>query len=60
VTQLKLRKIGTSLSTSRTKELLSRLNVKEGDRLFVVEIPHGVMVTPMIRSSSAPFRMPTK
>ena len=28
------------------KELLSRLNVKEGDRLFVIETRHGVMVTP--------------
>lgn len=44
--QLKLRRTGNSLSTSWPKELLSRLNVKEGDRLFVVETRHGVMVTP--------------
>jgi antitoxin MazE len=44
--QLKLRKTGNSLSTTWPKELLSRLNVKEGDRLFVIETRHGIMVTP--------------
>jgi antitoxin MazE len=56
MTQLKLRKTGNSLSTSWPKELLSRRNVKEGDRLFVIETRHGVMVTPQIPSSSAPCR----
>jgi putative addiction module antidote len=46
MTQLKLRKTGNSLSTTWPKELLARLNVKEGDRLFVIETRHGVMVTP--------------
>lgn len=44
--QLKLRKTGNSLSTTWPKELLSRRNVKEGDRLFVIETRHGVMVPP--------------
>jgi putative addiction module antidote len=44
--QLKLHKTGNSLSTTWPKELLSRRNVKEGDRLFVIETRHGVMVTP--------------
>jgi antitoxin MazE len=44
--QLKLRKTGNSLSTTWPKELLARLNVKEGDRLFVIETRHGVMLTP--------------
>jgi putative addiction module antidote len=46
MTQLKLRRTGNSLSTTWPKELLSRLNVKEGDRLFVIETRHGFMVTP--------------
>jgi antitoxin MazE len=46
MTQLKLRRTGNSLSTTWPKELLARLNVKEGDRLFVIETRHGVMVTP--------------
>jgi antitoxin MazE len=46
MTQLKLRKTGNSLSTTWPKELLARLNVKEGDRLFVIETRPGIMVTP--------------
>jgi len=47
--QLKLRKTGNSLSTTWPKKLLARLNVKEGERLFVIETRHGVMVTPYVR-----------
>jgi putative addiction module antidote len=46
MTALKIRKTGNSLSTIWPKELLARLNVKEGDQLYVVETQHGVMVTP--------------
>jgi putative addiction module antidote len=46
MTALKLRKTGNSLSTIWPKELLARLNVKEGDQLFAVETQHGIMVTP--------------
>ena len=44
--RLKLRKTGNSLSTTWPKEILARLNVKEGDELFVIETPNGVIVTP--------------
>ncbi|MBL4693655.1 MAG: transcriptional regulator [Magnetovibrio sp.] len=44
--ELKLRKTGNSLATIWPKETLNRLNVKEGDKLYAVETPHGVMVTP--------------
>ena len=44
--ELKLRKTGNSLATTWPKEILSRLNVKEGDKLYVVETPHGVLITP--------------
>ena len=44
--ELKLRRTGNSLSTTWPKEILNRMNVGEGDKLFVVETPHGVMVTP--------------
>ena len=44
--ELKLRKTGNSLSTTWPKEVLNRLNVGEGDRLYAVETPHGVMITP--------------
>lgn len=44
--ELKLRKTGNSLATTWPKELLSQLNVGEGDKLYVVNTPHGVLVTP--------------
>jgi len=44
--QLKLRKNGNSLATTWPKEILNRLNVKEGDKLYTVETVHGVLVTP--------------
>jgi len=43
---LKLRKTGNSLATTWPKALLNRLNVKEGDKLYAVETPHGVLITP--------------
>jgi len=44
--ELKLRKTGNSLATTWPKEILNRLNVKEGDKLYAVETPHGVLITP--------------
>ena len=44
--RLKLRKTGNSLATTWPKEILNRLNVKEGDALYAVETRHGVLVTP--------------
>jgi len=44
--ELKLRRTGNSLATTWPKEILNRLNVTEGDKLYVVETPHGVLVTP--------------
>jgi putative addiction module antidote len=44
--ELKLRKTGNSLSTTWPKEVLNRLNVGEGDKLYAVETLHGVMITP--------------
>ena len=44
--ELKLRKTGNSLATTWPKEILNRLNVKEGDKLYAVETLHGVLITP--------------
>lgn len=41
-----LRRIGGSLGTTFPKEMIERLNVKEGDQLFVVEREDGVLLTP--------------
>ena len=44
---LKIRQIGNSLGVVLPKEALSRLNVKEGDQLFLTEAPDGsVRLTP--------------
>ena len=47
MTQLKVRQIGNSLGVVLPKEILLRLNVKDGDSLFVIEGPDGSMrITP--------------
>src|ERR1700736_3134554 len=40
-TVLQIRKIGNSVGVILPKELLARLNLKEGDKLFPVEQPDG-------------------
>ncbi|MEX2648853.1 MAG: AbrB/MazE/SpoVT family DNA-binding domain-containing protein [Alphaproteobacteria bacterium] len=44
--KLKIRRTGNSLSTIWPRDVLARLNVKEGDELYAVETTHGVLVTP--------------
>jgi len=41
VTPLKLRALGNSVGTIIPKEALARLNVKEGDTLYLTEAPNG-------------------
>lgn len=43
--ELKLRKTGNSLVTTWPKEVLARINAKEGDTLYAVETPQGFLVT---------------
>ncbi len=40
-TALQIRKIGNSVGVILPKELLARLNLKEGDRFYPVEQPDG-------------------
>jgi len=42
---LKIRKTGNSLSVILPKEVLARLNVKEGDEVFMVETRDGYSVS---------------
>jgi putative addiction module antidote len=44
--RMKLRKIGNSLGTTWPKDALARMNVKEGDELYIVATQDGVLVTP--------------
>jgi len=42
---VKIRKTGNSMSVTLPKEVLARLNVKEGDELFMVETQDGYSVS---------------
>lgn len=41
MTSLKIRQVGNSLGVVLPKDLLAKLNVKDGDSLFLVETPDG-------------------
>lgn len=43
---LKLSKVGNSVGTVLPKEVLSRLNVGQGDTLYLTEAPDGYRLTP--------------
>lgn len=45
-TTLKLTTVGASTGAVFPKEMLARMKVKKGDRLFVIETPHGYLITP--------------
>jgi putative addiction module antidote len=42
---LKLRKIGNSIGVTLPKEVLSRLNVEEGDRIYMTESADGYNIS---------------
>jgi putative addiction module antidote len=44
--KLKIRKIGNSLGASIPKEILEKLNVGEGDSLYVTQTHDGIYLTP--------------
>jgi putative addiction module antidote len=43
--QLKVRRVGNSLGVVLPKEALSRLNVEDGDQLYITEAPDGFRIT---------------
>lgn len=44
--ELKVRKIGNSLGVVLPKEAIGHLHANEGARLFLIEAPHGLYLTP--------------
>ena len=44
--KLKIRKIGNSLGASIPKEVLEKMNVGEGDSLYITQTPEGIYLTP--------------
>ena len=43
---LKIRKVGNSLGLILSQSILKSLNLEEGDELFLVQTPEGLMLTP--------------
>jgi putative addiction module antidote len=44
---IEIKKIGNSVGIILSKDVLARFNLKEGDKLFPVEQPHGgLLLTP--------------
>jgi putative addiction module antidote len=43
--QLKVRRVGNSLGVVLPKAALSRLNVEDGDQLYITEAPDGFRIT---------------
>jgi putative addiction module antidote len=55
--QLKVRQVGNSLGVVLPKEALARLNLKDGDILYLTESPEGSMrVTPYDPAFEAQMR----
>jgi len=46
MTTLKLKRIGNSVGVIIPKEVLARMNLDEGDSLFLIETPGGYRLTP--------------
>jgi putative addiction module antidote len=46
MTTVKITAIGNSVGVVLPRELVSKLRVKKGDALYVVETPNGVELTP--------------
>lgn len=47
MTALKLSRIGNSFGVILPKDVLARLRVEEGDKLYLTEAPDGYRITPL-------------
>ena len=44
-TELTIRKVGNSMSVTFPKELLNKLRVSEGEKIYVTETPEGILIS---------------
>ncbi len=51
--RVKLRRVGNSLGLTLPKEATARLNLREGDDLFLTEAPDGFLLSPFEESFAA-------
>jgi putative addiction module antidote len=48
-----VRQTGTSVSATIPREMADRFHIRVGDRLFAVELPDGVLLTPYDKTVEA-------
>ncbi len=46
VKEVAARKVGGSIGTTLPKDMAERLHIEPGDRLFAIETPDGILLTP--------------
>lgn len=46
IKETSIRRIGNSLGTTFPKEMLDRMHLDDGGKVFVIETPEGLLVTP--------------
>lgn len=44
--EVTIRKIGNSLGTTIPKQMLERLRLSQGDKVYIVEMEQGLLITP--------------
>ena len=44
-TELTIRKVGNSMSVTFPKELLNKLRVSEGEKIYLTETPEGILIS---------------
>ncbi|HEX6038126.1 AbrB/MazE/SpoVT family DNA-binding domain-containing protein [Longimicrobium sp.] len=46
VREIRVRRSGSSVTVTLPKDMMDRLRVEAGDKLFAIETEHGVLLTP--------------
>jgi putative addiction module antidote len=57
MTELKVTTVGNSIGVILSKDLLAKLRVDKGDRLYVTETPNGIELTPYNPEFSSQMQM---
>ena len=46
VRKVKMRRVGGSIGATLPKDMIDRLHLAAGDRMFAIETEHGILLTP--------------
>lgn len=44
--RVKMRRMGGSIGTTLPKDMLDRLQIRQGDEMFAIDTPDGILLTP--------------